>query len=218
MSEPNENAPQTQVGEHDAERILLEPKDLKITIGDRDVPVLPLNLYGAKAILTLIGKIIGPLRAANRAYGEARQAYYEARADNKPATAPDEQWWLPVVLQNIDDVYGVLFVILSRGDGGLTISYLQDNLAVIRDLNALWPMLLEANDIGVILKKALASELGQKLAQYGISRIRSGSPASSETSPGTTESASMTSPTDAPDTPSPSASSSETESPATSDS
>jgi hypothetical protein len=210
MSESNQDPAQAE--EAAAERVLFEPKDFSIKIGDRTIPVLPLNLHGAKAVLTLVGKIIGPLRAGYREYDEVRQRYYEARANDKAASMPPETWWLPLVLQNLDDVYGVLFVVLQRGDPSLTLSFLQENMGTVRDLTLLWPMLIEANDIGTILKKVLESEMGKALTRYGISRLRSDSQVSPETSPGITESPSTTLPDETRDTPSPSASSSETQS------
>lgn len=203
-----------------AESALFPGEPESITIAGKTIPVLGLNLHGIKTVVGATAKIVEPITKGYRDYMDARDAYLAAKLapeEGETAVAPSSTWWLPAILESLEDVMFAVHVILERADPSVTLSWLKENMVPMRDLQVLIPMIGRANAIEGLLKNVLESEITKTLIRSQKSKTPFALNLSSSSSSESTESRSTTSPDDTADTPSPSASSSATESPTSSD-
>lgn len=154
-----------------------------ITIGGRAIPVKPLNAYGVMTVFTLVRDIVKPAFNAYRAYRKERDAYIAAAANEDPnAQMPFPFFWIDLLAdqKNLDAVLMAVTHILQRGDASVTFEFVKEHLNPLVDLQDLLPMISQANGLGALLKKLLASELmatfTQTLATKTISSTSSPTP------------------------------------------
>jgi hypothetical protein len=136
---------------------------------------------------------MGPLRRGSKNYQDELLAHNMRVAEGESSTAPDGNWWLPVILESVDSVLVAVLAILKRGDPTLTMAFLEEHFEPLKHLQELYPLVSETNNLGVLIKKAVKSDLA-KMVMTMVSQARSDSQPSAERSVGTTESPSTTSP------------------------
>lgn len=184
-----------QISPEAAHGALFPGEDPKITIGGKEIAIKPFNLHGLDAIYGLVGDISKPYNDGARKFREARDAYVFARAANVEQTEvpePDSLWWFDLVRKNITAVVKAVTIVLERGDSSVTEDWVRENLEPLVHLPQIVPIVIQANKLGDLAKKALTSEWGQMLIARASNL--SGLGISRSTSPGTTGSSPASSP------------------------
>jgi len=194
----NASTPTPVFTQAEAERHLFPPPARTIVVGGRPIPVKPLNAHGVMTVFALVRDLARPAFDAYRAYRKERDAYIAALASGcEDVEQPFPFFFLDVLAdkRNLDNILLAVTHVLQRGDPSLTLEFVTEHFEPIVQLQELLPIVAESNALTTLLRKLLASELLATVKTTLVSStssrgpMRSDSPPSSPTSPGTTGSA-----------------------------